>query len=156
MLQDIGDVSSTEVDHSCQVTTIDDIKQGKVSILFGSPEAFIEVQQYHDMVKELKCDDMIGTLAIDEAHCVLKYGYNRKTRSGKIVRAFRPAYSKLRELRAILGDTPVVAMTATLTTNGQKELKEKLNLGDCFTIVLPPKKDNITYYVHQLQKSFIK
>ena len=156
-MQDTDDTSSNEEEPENQVTSYEDIKNGNIKILFGSPEAFLEVEKYRDTVKKLQSEDLICSLICDEAHCVLKYGYNRKTRSGKVVKAFRPAYAKLRELRAILGDTPMVCLTATLTTENQKMLIEKLHLGpQCFILTQPPVKNNITYHVHQLNKEFSK
>jgi superfamily II DNA helicase RecQ len=127
------------------------VKEGRVRILFASPESALG--QHRSLIEDLASQKLIVAMAIDEAHCVLKYGYNRKTKSGKVVKAFRRDYRRLTELRAILGRIPLVALTATLTTESQAKLVKDLNMKPCFTLIMPPKKDNIKYIVHRLDKT---
>jgi len=56
-------------------------------------------------------------LAIDECHCITESDEN-----------FRPDYKKLRSLRDSLGKTPIVALTATPTTQVKMDLDFNLNL----------------------------
>jgi ATP-dependent DNA helicase RecQ len=119
-------------------------------VLLGSAESLLG--QHRQLLEDLAEAKLIGALAVDEAHCVMKYGYSRKTKSGKKKKAFRPAYSRLLELRAIVGDVPIVALTATATPDVQNKLIKELSMAPCFSIVLPPQKDNIKYMVHRLDK----
>ena len=118
-------------------------------ILFSSPEAALG--QHRKLIEDLASRRLIVGIAIDEAHCVLKYGYSKKTKSGKIIKAFRKDYRRLTELRAILGRIPMVALTATLMKDSQTKLMKDLNMKPCFSLIMPPKKDNIKYIVHKLQ-----
>src|SRR5690606_11037990 len=54
-------------------------------------------------------------LAVDEAHCISAWGYD-----------FRPPYLQIAELREVLPDIPVLALTATATDTVKKDIQEKL------------------------------
>ena len=69
----------------------DDVREGKVRILFSSPEALLG--QHLKLLSQLASRDLIGAIAVDEAHVVLKYGYPRPTKKGIKKAAFREAYS---------------------------------------------------------------
>ncbi len=57
----------------------------------------------------------VNLLAVDEAHCVSQWGYD-----------FRPPYLQIRDLRALLPGVPVLALTATATTDVVRDIQEKL------------------------------
>jgi superfamily II DNA helicase RecQ len=146
----LDDPSATSRDHDLELNSIDDLKKGKVQILLASPESLLG--QYRKLIADLAEANLIGAIAVDEPHCVLKYGYSRNTKGGKKKRAFRPAYSRLLQLRAIIGDVPLVALTATASPETQQKLIKELNMAPCFSLIFPPKKDNIKYIVHKLEK----
>ena len=133
-----------------EIYSTEELMRGHMQILLASPESLLG--QHRKLVADLAEKDLVGALAVDEAHCVIKYGHGRKTKSGKKKRAFRPTYKRLLELRAIVGDVPLLALTATATPQAQQMLIKELNMTPCYTLVFPPKKDNIKYIVHQLDK----
>ena len=147
-MQDLDDPSCTKQDHELKLSSEEDVRRGNVHILLASPESLLG--QHRQLISDLADKNMIGAIVIDEAHCVLKYGFPRKTKGGKTKKAFRPAYGRLLELRAIIGVVPTIALTATLTPVSQQTLVKQLNMSPCFTLILPPKKDNIKYIVHRL------
>ena len=57
----------------------------------------------------------VSLLAVDEAHCVSQWGYD-----------FRPPYLRIPELRDILPDVPILALTATATATVLEDIQEKL------------------------------
>ncbi|HRX18142.1 MAG TPA: RecQ family ATP-dependent DNA helicase, partial [Gemmatimonadales bacterium] len=57
----------------------------------------------------------IARLAIDEAHCVVEWGHD-----------FRPAYRRIGEARAMLGDPPVTALTGTATPDVREAITRSL------------------------------
>ena len=64
---------------------------------------------------------------------------------------FRVAFSNIGELRSILPQgIPIIALTATATTEIFKAVSNKLSLNDPVMIGLSPNRDNIKYYVEPL------
>ena len=59
----------------------------------------------------------IALFAVDEAHCISQWGQD-----------FRPDYSRLGEVRKILGNPTTVALTATASRNTQTDILKSLNL----------------------------
>ncbi|GAB4492010.1 MAG: RecQ family ATP-dependent DNA helicase [Saprospiraceae bacterium] len=57
----------------------------------------------------------VNLLAVDEAHCVSQWGYD-----------FRPPYLQIADLRPLLPNTPILALTATATSEVLNDVQEKL------------------------------
>jgi ATP-dependent DNA helicase RecQ len=57
----------------------------------------------------------VNLLAVDEAHCVSQWGYD-----------FRPPYLQIADLRQLIPKVPVMALTATATTEVLEDIQEKL------------------------------
>ena len=58
----------------------------------------------------------VNLLAVDEAHCISQWGYD-----------FRPPYLDIAEIRPLIGEeTPVIALTATATSEVVVDIQEKL------------------------------
>ena len=70
-------------------------------------------------------------------------------------RDFRPAFDKIRDLRAFVPfGVPVLAATASVTEAMRDEIIEKLDMGGCCIVSVSPNKANIYYEV--AKRSFIK
>lgn len=128
------------------------MRNGKVRILLASPESLLH--QHQKLISDLAEANMICAVAVDEAHCVIKYGYGRKTQKGKKIAPFRPAYSNILRIRAIVGNVPLVALTATASSELRNKIIKELKMRPCFSLVLPPRKDNLMYIVHKLPKDY--
>ena len=59
----------------------------------------------------------ISFLTVDEAHCISQWGYD-----------FRPSYLEIANIRTLLPDIPVLALTATATPQVVDDICEKLTL----------------------------
>lgn len=59
----------------------------------------------------------ITLIAVDEAHCVSSWGHD-----------FRPSYRKLGRLKLMMPSVPILAVTATATTNVREDIIEVLSL----------------------------
>jgi ATP-dependent DNA helicase RecQ len=78
----------------------------------------------------------VTALAIDEAHCVSEWGHD-----------FRPEYRQLAQLRDVLPDIPVMALTATATERVRADIIKHLRLRDPQIYVASFNRPNLTYRV---------
>lgn len=84
-----------------------------------------------------------GLLAVDEAHCVSEWGHD-----------FRPAYASLGELRDVLEGVPLIALTATLTARGHKDVARALRLRPGFADLRSTvDRPNLEYVVHDAKRT---
>ena len=83
---------------------------GQYKFLYVSPER-LQTEMARARIKRMK----VNLLAVDEAHCVSQWGYD-----------FRPPYLKIADLRAILPQVPILALTATATPEVLEDIQEKL------------------------------
>jgi ATP-dependent DNA helicase RecQ len=89
---------------------LDNCIYGDVKFLYLSPERL-----QNDIVKIRLQKMKISLLAIDEAHCISQWGYD-----------FRPSYLKIKELRTLLSNVPVLGLTATATPAVVKDIQQQL------------------------------
>lgn len=90
---------------------LDNCVFGGIKLLYLSPERLTT-----DLAKERIKRMNVNLIAVDEAHCVSQWGYD-----------FRPPYLKIKELREILPQTAVLAVTATATQEVVLDIQEKLD-----------------------------
>ena len=76
-----------------------ELQRGGAYILYLSPER-VQKPGFADWIRKQN----VALFAIDEAHCVSQWGHD-----------FRPDYHKLKLLREIKPDVPILALTATAT-----------------------------------------
>lgn len=105
--------------------------QGMYQIIYVCPETVVRLIK---PLQKLAKTHGIALFAIDEAHCVSKWGHD-----------FRPHYRKLSVLREnfcasnlefLEYDVPIMALTATATVNVQEDILESLHLSKETKIVL--------------------
>ncbi|MEO6883900.1 MAG: ATP-dependent DNA helicase RecQ [Bacteroidia bacterium] len=101
---------------------LDNCIYGKIKFLYLSPER-LQTEIVRVRLQKMK----INLIAVDEAHCISQWGYD-----------FRPSYLHIAELRELLPNVPVLALTATATPQVANDIQQKLFF----------KKENI------IQKSF--
>jgi ATP-dependent DNA helicase RecQ len=100
--------SATEPDERRRIARA--MKEGALRLLYVAPERLLR----DDMIAYLK-GFPIGSIAIDEAHCVSQWGHD-----------FRPEYLRLREVVEALGRPQTIAVTATADAPTRDEIAEKL------------------------------
>lgn len=72
---------------------------GNYKFLYISPER-LDTEIFRIKLRSMK----VSMITVDESHCISQWGYD-----------FRPAYLKISEIRNLLPDVPVLALTATAT-----------------------------------------
>ncbi len=86
------------------------IQAGEFTLLYVTPERF----RKPDFLEVLRSRKIV-LMAVDEAHCISEWGHD-----------FRPDYSRMREIRALLGDPTTIALTATATRDVQSDIIKQL------------------------------
>lgn len=108
---------------------------GKVKFLYLSPERLTT-----DLARERIRQMDVNLLAIDEAHCVSQWGYD-----------FRPPYLQIPEIRDVVPDAPMLALTATATPEVVEDIQEKLGFRQKKVFRKSFARDNLTYVVRQTE-----
>jgi ATP-dependent DNA helicase RecQ len=85
---------------------------GSYKLLYVTPERF-QKTDFCDVIGQRP----ISLLAIDEAHCVSQWGHD-----------FRPDYTRVGDIRQLLGCPTTIALTATATRAVQQDIIRQLGL----------------------------
>jgi ATP-dependent DNA helicase RecQ len=88
------------------------VQRGEFSILYVTPERFRK-PEFIDVIGQRQ----VRLLAVDEAHCISEWGHD-----------FRPDYTRLREIRKLLGNPTTIALTATATPDVQRDIVAQLGM----------------------------
>jgi ATP-dependent DNA helicase RecQ len=88
----------------------DNCVNGDVKFLYLSPER-LGSEMAIERIKKMN----VNLIAIDEAHCISQWGYD-----------FRPSYLNVAQIRLLLPKIPVIALTATATSEVVDDIQEKL------------------------------
>ncbi|RZM21964.1 MAG: ATP-dependent DNA helicase RecQ, partial [Pedobacter sp.] len=119
---------------------LDNCIYGKIKFLYLSPERLLS-----PIVKERLSYMNVNLIAIDEAHCISQWGYD-----------FRPSYLLIKDLRIILPDIPMIALTATATDFVRTDIVEKLEMKSPATFVKSFARKNLSYVVMDLEDKYKK
>lgn len=88
------------------------IAAGKYSMLYVTPERFRKPEFLQVLSQRI-----VSLLVVDEAHCISEWGHD-----------FRPDYSRLVEIRSLVGNPTTIALTATATPDVQSDILKQLGL----------------------------
>ncbi len=121
--------SSLPLEEICQVESR--LVRGELDLVYLAPERLLQ-ESTLEMLD--RCD--LSLLAIDEAHCISRWGHD-----------FRPEYLQLDTLRRRWPDLPLLACTATADERTQKEIVTKLDLGNGRIFITGFDRPNIRYRV---------
>ncbi|MCA0236063.1 MAG: RecQ family ATP-dependent DNA helicase [Bacteroidetes bacterium] len=104
---------------------------GAYKLLYLSPERLLT-----DLAQARIQRMNVNLLAVDEAHCISQWGYD-----------FRPPYLRIAELREILPGVPVLALTATATSDVVTDIQEKLGFRKPCFFQQSFQRSNLSYSV---------
>lgn len=100
-----------------------------VKFLYLSPER-LETDLIKNNIERMK----VCLLAVDEAHCISQWGYD-----------FRPAYLNIIKIRDYLKNIPVLALTATATSDVVVDIQQKLGFKEPNLFQQSFERKNLTY-----------
>ncbi|MFK7845863.1 MAG: ATP-dependent DNA helicase RecQ [Rhodothermales bacterium] len=112
-----------------------DIEHGRFKLVYIAPER-LKSEMFQARVERLNID----LVAIDEAHCISEWGYD-----------FRPAYLEIAEIRSILPDVPLVALTATATPPVRDDILGHLDLKKPYVLINGFNRPNLTWSIFQVE-----
>lgn len=123
-------LSSYEID-----AAIDNCVYGDYKFLYLSPERLST-----DIFKERVTKMNINLIAVDEAHCISQWGYD-----------FRPSYLKIADIRNLLSEVPLLALTATATPEVVEDIQKKLVFRKKNVMQVSFERKNLTYIVRDVE-----
>ena len=112
---------------------LDNAIYGSYKFLYVSPER-LRTEVFKVRVAKMK----VNYLVVDEAHCISQWGYD-----------FRPDYLKIKELRTMIPDAPVIALTATATRFVADDIMKQLGFAESNMIVSGFERPNLKYVIRE-------
>lgn len=117
---------------------LDNAVFGAVKFLYISPER-IASELFQHKVRGMK----VCFITVDEAHCISQWGYD-----------FRPAYLKIVELRQLVPNVPVLALTATATPKVVDDIQDYLGFAEKNVFRMSFERKNLRYIVRTTENKF--
>ena len=108
---------------------------GDYKFLYISPER-LETEIFQTKLAQMK----VSLLVVDESHCISQWGYD-----------FRPSYLNIGNVRALLPETPVLAVTATATPEVVNDIQEKLQFKQKNLFQKSFERKNLSYSVKTVE-----
>ena len=109
---------------------------GDYKFLYVSPER-LDTEIFQTKLRRMN----VCMITVDEAHCISQWGYD-----------FRPAYLKIAEIRQMLPEVPILALTATATPEVVKDIRVKLGFREgCQTFRMSFERKNLAYIVRHTE-----
>ena len=108
---------------------------GGVKFLYLSPEK-LQNELVQTRIKEMN----INLITVDEAHCISEWGHN-----------FRPAYRHISEIREIIPETPILALSATSTTSVIDDIQNNLDFKKHNLIQSSFVRENLSFVVDNVE-----
>lgn len=105
---------------------------GDYKFLYISPER-LDTEIFQTKLRHMK----VSMITVDESHCISQWGYD-----------FRPAYLKIADIRKMLPNVPVLALTATATPEVVNDIQNKLEFREgSHTYRMSFERKNLAYIV---------
>ena len=108
---------------------------GDYKFLYISPER-LDTEIFRTKLRKMH----ISMITVDESHCISQWGYD-----------FRPAYLKIAEIRELLPDVPVLALTATATPEVLKDIQARLHFRHKNVFRMSFERNNLAYIVRKTE-----
>ena len=115
------------------ITTLENCIFGNYKFLYISPARW-DTEIFRTKLRKMK----VSMITVDESHCISQWGYD-----------FRPAYLKIAEIRELLPDVPVLALTATATPEVVKDIQARLHFRRENVFRMSFERSNLAYIVRK-------
>lgn len=113
------------------VTTLENCIFGNYKFLYISPER-LDSELFRTKLKKMN----VSMITVDESHCISQWGYD-----------FRPAYLKIADIRELLPDVPILALTATATPEVVSDIQARLGFKEENVFRMSFERKNLAYIV---------
>jgi len=117
------------------IVTLENCIFGNFKFLYISPER-LDTEIFRTKLRKMH----ISMITVDESHCISQWGYD-----------FRPAYLKIAEIRELLPDVPVLALTATATPEVVKDIQARLHFRHKNVFRMSFERNNLAYIVRKTE-----
>ena len=115
------------------LTQLENCILGNYKFLYISPER-LDTEIFRTKLRSMK----VSMITVDESHCISQWGYD-----------FRPAYLKIAEIRELLPEVPVLALTATATPEVVTDIQARLKFREGNVFRMSFERKNLAYIVRK-------
>ena len=116
---------------------LNEVAMGNYKLLYVAPERFASYE-FLEILKKIK----ISLFAVDEAHCISQWGHD-----------FRPSYTRLAQSLSMIGNPPVIALTATATPRVKADIVKQLQLQEPEMIITGFSRPNLSFNAVQASEA---
>ena len=106
---------------------------GAVKLLYVSPER-IASDIFRQKLRHMK----VSFICVDEAHCISQWGYD-----------FRPSYLAIADIRKLVPQAPILALTATATPAVVDDIQQQLAFREKRVFTMSFERKNLAYVVRR-------
>lgn len=104
--------------------------------IYSHPENIINNKEVFKILMSDVIQKKVCVIMVDEAHCVIDWGDE-----------YRPIFREIKHLRSVIPSAKILALSATLSTHGQKEIFKHLLLKNVKVVSSKPIRNNISLIV---------
>lgn len=117
------------------ITTLENCIFGNYKFLYVSPER-LDTEIFQIKLRSMH----VSLITVDESHCISQWGYD-----------FRPAYLKIADIRQLLPEVPVIALTATATPEVVSDIQQRLQFRQENVFRMSFERKNLAYVVRHTE-----
>ena len=121
--------------HNDILMTLDNAVFEAYKFLYVSPER-LATPIFIEKIKQAK----VCMIAVDESHCISQWGYD-----------FRPSYLRIADIRELLPEVPILALTATATPEVVEDIQKQLRFRKPNVFQKSFHRSNLAYVVRTVE-----